>query len=99
MQATANKEVTAILVLRGSGIFREKRYSAVTAMNEVIPCRREEKQPPFKKSSKEMRAVAFGCTFHAVTEILRAVFDCGNVLAAMTKSQSSHAHQLNNPEI
>lgn len=70
MQATANKEVTAILVLRGSGIFREKRYSAVTAVTEVIPCRREEKQPPFKKSSEEMGTAAFGCTFHAVKEIL-----------------------------
>lgn len=37
MQATANKEVTAILVLRGSGIFLEKRYSAVTAVTEAIP--------------------------------------------------------------
>lgn len=70
MQATVNKEVTAILVLRGSGIFREKRYSAVTAVAEAIPYRREEKQPPFKKSSKKMGAVAFGCAFQAVEEIL-----------------------------
>lgn len=70
MQATANKEVTAILVLRGSGIFREKRYSAVTAVTEAMPYRREGKQPPFKEGSKEISAVAFGCTFHAVKEIL-----------------------------
>lgn len=50
MQATASKEVTAILVLRGRGIFREKKYSAVTAVTEAIPYRREEKQPPFEKN-------------------------------------------------
>lgn len=47
MQATASKEVTAILVLRGSGILLEKKYSAVTAVTEAIPYRREGKQPPF----------------------------------------------------
>lgn len=66
MQATASKEVTAILVLRGSGIFRAKRYSAAIAVTEAIPYRREGKQPPFKRSSKEMGAVAFECTFQAV---------------------------------
>lgn len=69
MQATASKEVTAILVLRGSGIFREKRYSAVTAVTEAIPYRRDEKQAPFKKSSEETGRAAFGWAFHAVKEI------------------------------
>lgn len=75
MQATASKEVTAILVLRGSGIFLEKRYSAVTAVTEAIPCRREGKQPPFNESSREMGAVAFGCAFQAVKEIVAAIFN------------------------
>lgn len=61
MQATASKEVTAILVLRGSGILLEKKYSAVTAVTEAIPYRREGKQPPFNESSREMGAVAFYC--------------------------------------
>lgn len=69
-QATASKEVTATLVLRGSGIFREKRYRAVTAVTEAIPCRRDRKQPPFQNGSREMGAVTSGCTFHTVTETL-----------------------------
>lgn len=37
MQATASKEATAVLVLRGSRIFREKRYSAVMAVTVAVP--------------------------------------------------------------
>lgn len=69
-QATASKEVTAILVLRGSGIFREKRYRAATAVAEAIPYGRDGKQPPFQNSSRETGAVTSGCTFHTVKEIL-----------------------------
>lgn len=47
----------------------------MTAVMEAIPYRREGKQPPFNESSRELGAVAFGCVFHAVKEIVGAVFN------------------------
>lgn len=45
------------------------------AVKEAIPYRREGKQPPFNESSRETGAVAFGCAFHAVKEIVGAIFN------------------------